>query len=89
MLVKTYKCLFIYFHIKLVILDRIIVHLNTLNPRLSGGGLTGLGLNRGFFFFKFICCLSDKLVLRRLRTDICKKENAAKKQTTILNYFKC
>jgi hypothetical protein len=33
--------------------------------------------------------LSDKLILRRLRTDIRKKENAVKKQTTILNYFKC
>ena len=33
--------------------------------------------------------LSDKLILRRLRTDIRKKENAAKKQTTILNFFKC
>jgi hypothetical protein len=28
--------------------------------------------------------LSDKLILCRLRTDIRKKENAAKKQTTIL-----
>ncbi|PNF17474.1 hypothetical protein B7P43_G18326 [Cryptotermes secundus] len=33
--------------------------------------------------------LSDMLILRRLRKDICKKENAAKKQTTILNFFKC
>ncbi|PNF43064.1 Jerky protein homolog-like [Cryptotermes secundus] len=33
--------------------------------------------------------LSDKLILRRLRTDIRKKENAAKKQKTVLNYFKC
>jgi hypothetical protein len=33
--------------------------------------------------------LSDKLILHRLRTDICKKENAVKKQMTILNYFKC
>jgi hypothetical protein len=33
--------------------------------------------------------LSDKLILRRLRTDIRKTENATKKQTTILNYFKC
>jgi hypothetical protein len=33
--------------------------------------------------------LSDKLILRRLRMDINKKKNAAKKQTTILNYFKC
>ncbi|PNF22372.1 hypothetical protein B7P43_G17485 [Cryptotermes secundus] len=32
--------------------------------------------------------LSDKLILRRLHTDICKKENAAKKQMTVLN-FKC
>jgi hypothetical protein len=30
--------------------------------------------------------LSDKLILRWLRTDICKKENVTKKQTTILNY---
>jgi hypothetical protein len=33
--------------------------------------------------------LSDTLILRRFRMDIHKKENAAKKQTTILNYFKC
>jgi hypothetical protein len=33
--------------------------------------------------------LSDKLILCRLHTDIRKKENASKKQTTILNYFKC
>jgi hypothetical protein len=31
--------------------------------------------------------LNDKLILRRLRTDIREKENAVKKQTTILNYF--
>jgi hypothetical protein len=30
--------------------------------------------------------LSDKLILRRLRMDIRKKENATKKQMTILNY---
>ncbi|PNF42464.1 hypothetical protein B7P43_G08744 [Cryptotermes secundus] len=33
--------------------------------------------------------LSDKLILRRLCTDIRKKENAMKKQITILNIFKC
>jgi hypothetical protein len=33
--------------------------------------------------------LSDRLILRRLRTDIRKKENAVKKHMTLLNYFKC
>jgi hypothetical protein len=32
--------------------------------------------------------LSDKLILCGLCTDIHKRENATKKQTTILNYFK-
>jgi hypothetical protein len=31
--------------------------------------------------------LSDKLLLHRLRMDICKKEKSVKKQTAILNYF--
>jgi hypothetical protein len=34
----------------------LIYKIDTVNSRLSGGGLTGLRLNRGFFF-KFICYL--------------------------------
>jgi hypothetical protein len=54
-----------------------------------GAALAHLESLLGYLESEEYSLLSDKLILRRLPTDIRKKENATKKQMTILNYFKC
>jgi hypothetical protein len=59
----------------------------TVNSRLFGGSLTVLRINRGKNIIQKTILLSDKLMLRRLRSDIRSNESAAKKQENINRLF--